>query len=349
MAMRSRSSVYWSIIPPGSTIFEKEMLMLNRRAFIAFLAASPFASQTGMAQARYPDQPIKLIVPFGAGGGADITARVVGEKLGQRLGQQVVVVNQPGAGGTAAARAALSASPDGHTLALLTNGTAVSAAFLKNLGFDPVKDFLPVSSLGFFDFMAITGADQPYKTLADVLAAMKSKPGTLNVGTINLGSTQHLSAVLLKSLAKVDFAIVPFRTSPDALTAAMRRDVDIIIDGYAAAGALIRDGKLRALASSGAVRSPLTPDVPTMIESGVAGFDVTSWNAVFAPVGTPPAVVEMLNREIMAVLADPDVKNRLLAVAIEARGASPTEIGDKLKADIARWSGVIKDAGIERQ
>ena len=322
--------------------------MLNRRMFSAALGAS-LAAPSAFAQATWPDRPVKLVVPFGPGGLADVTSRVVCEKLGQKLGQQFLIDNKPGAGGATAAVAALNAPADGYTLQLLTNGTAVSKAFMTSLGFDPSADFVPVSTLGYFDFLIVTGIDQPYKTLGDLIAAGKAKPGTLNAGTINIGSTQHLSAVLLNSLTGVEFNLIPYKTTPDAITAVMRKDVDFIIDGFSATGKLIKDGRLRALASSGATRSPATPDVPTAIEQGVAGFDVTSWNAIFARKGTPEAVISKLNAEIQTVLAMPEVKERLAGLGIEAKGSTPKEIGDKLAADIARWNGVIDKAKIARQ
>jgi tripartite-type tricarboxylate transporter receptor subunit TctC len=321
--------------------------MLNRRMIVAGGLAA-FAAPA-RAQSRFPDKPIRLVVPFGPGGLADVTARVVGERVGALLGQQVVIVNQPGAGGVAAARAALSGAADGYTLILFTNGTAISVPLVKELGYDPLTQFAPVSSLGFFDFLLLASAEGPHKTLADLLAAAKAKPGALNIGTINLGSTQNLTANLFKSTAGVDMTIVPFRTTPDAITALLRKDVDVVIDGYVAAKSLMQDGKLKALATSGPVRFAGLPDIPTVAESGVSGFDVTSWNAVYAPAGAPPAVVETLNGAIQTALADPSVRQRLLDLGIEPRGGPPAAIGARLKADIARWGEVIRRAGIQQQ
>jgi tripartite-type tricarboxylate transporter receptor subunit TctC len=322
--------------------------MLTRRMLLS-AAALPLLPAAARAQGRYPDKPVRVIVPFGSGGLADVTMRVVGEKLGERLGQQVVIVNQPGAGGTAAARAVLTSPADGYTLALLTNGTAIAVPLMASLGYDPVADFRPVSSLGFFDFLLLTGADQPYRTLADLIAAAKARPGALNIGTINIGSTQNLTGALLKAQARVDMQIIPFRTTPDVMTAVLRGDVAVAIDGFVAARSLIAEGKLRALAVTGAARFPGLPDVPTAAEAGVPGFDVTSWNAVFAPAATPPDIVATLNREIQAVLADASVRQRLLDLGIEARGGTPDSIGERLKTDIARWGEVIRAAGVPRQ
>jgi tripartite-type tricarboxylate transporter receptor subunit TctC len=321
---------------------------MDRRSFLA-AAAAAMAAPSALAQARYPDRPIRLIVPFGPGGLADVTARVVGERMGQALGQQVVIVNQPGAGGVSAARAALGAAADGYTLVLFTNGTAISVPLVKELGYDPLTQFMPVSSLGFFDFLMLTSADHAYRSLDDLLAAAKAKPGALNIGTINVGSTQNLSANLFKSAAGIDVTIVPFRTTPDAITAVLRKDVDLVIDGYVAGKSLLAEGKLRALATSGASRFAGLPGVPTVAESGVPGFDVTSWNAVFTPAGTPPDVIQTLNQAIQTALADPGVRQRLLDLGIEPRGGLPAAIGERLRQDIQRWSDVIRQAGITQQ
>jgi tripartite-type tricarboxylate transporter receptor subunit TctC len=321
--------------------------MLNRRNFMT-LATSALASPA-LGQARYPDKPIRIILPFGPGGLADVTARVVGERAGALLGQQVVIVNQPGAGGVAAARAALGAAPDGYTLILFTNGTAISVPLVKDLGYDPLTQFMPVSSLGFFDFLLLTSTEHSYKTLGDLLAAAKARPGALNIGTINVGSTQNLTANVLKSQAGIDAAIVPFRTTPDAITAVLRKDVDLVIDGYVAAKTLMQDGKLKALATTGPQRFVGLPDIPTVAESGVAGFDVTSWNAVYALAGTPPDVVRTLNGAIQTALTDPGVRQRLLDLGIEPRGGEPAAIDARLRQDIARWGEVIRAAGIQQQ
>ncbi len=321
-------------------------MIFSRRTILASAAALALPAR---AQSRYPDKPIRLIVPFGPGGLADVTARVVGERLGAALGQQVVIVNQPGAGGVAAARAALGSAADGYTLVLFTNGTAISVPLVKELGYDPLTQFTPVSSLGFFDFLLLTSGEHPHKSLADFLAAAKARPGALNIGTINVGSSQNLSANLFRSMAGIDAAIVPFRTTPDAVTALLRKDVDLVIDGYVAAKSLMADGKLKALATSGPAHFAGLADIPTVAESGVPGFDVTSWNAVFAPAATPPEVVQALNAAIGTALADAGVRQRLLDLGIEPKGGTPAAIGDRLKADIARWGEVIRRAGIQPQ
>jgi tripartite-type tricarboxylate transporter receptor subunit TctC len=315
---------------------------------LAAAVAAPWSFRPAHAQA-FPNRPVRIVVPFAAGGIADITVRIVGEKLGERFGQRFVIENQPGPGGIAAARNALTSAADGYTLAMLTNGTAITVPLFNSLPFDPLKDFVPISSLGFFDFILAANADSPFRTLADVLKAAREKPGTLNIGTINVGSTQNLSAELFKSATGISLAIIPYRTTPDAIVGLLRNDVQLVIDTYAAFKAQLAEKKIRALASSGPARSELLRDVPTVQESGVRDFDVTSWNALFAPAGTPAATVEILNRGLREVLAAPEVKKRLLDLGIEAKASSPAEIGGRLRADIEKWSRVIERAGIPKQ
>src|ERR1700704_709582 len=301
------------------------------------------------AAANYPDKAVRIVLPFAAGGVADITARIIAEKLGDKLGQRFYVENQPGAGGIAAARTVISSPPDGHTLALLSNGTAVSVSLFKKLPFDPLKDFEPVSSLGFFDFIFCTSATSEFKTLGDFIAAAKARPGALNVGTINIGSTQNLSAELFKTAAGIDFTIIPFRGTPEAQISLLQGDIALLIDSYSSLKGNLADNKFRALASSGPVRSESTPDVATVREGGVAGYDVVSWNALFAPAGTPPEIVKTLNGALRDILADADVKRRLIELGIEAKASTPQEISDRLKTDIDKWQQVIEKAGIQKQ
>jgi tripartite-type tricarboxylate transporter receptor subunit TctC len=324
------------------TFFDSTLSRIVLATSLAALVASPCA-------AGYPDRSVRIVVPFAAGGIADITARIVAEKLGDKLGQRFYVENQPGAGGIAAARTVISSPSDGYTLAMLTNGTAISVSLFKKLPFDPLKDFAPVSSLGFFDFIFATGANSEFKTLGDFIAAAKKKPGTLNVGTINIGSTQNLSAELFKTLADIDFTIIPFRGTPEVTVSLLQGDIALMVDGYSSMKGNLADGKLRALASSGPVRSESTPDLATLRESGVADYDVVSWNALFAPSGTPPDIVKALNGALREILSDADVTRRLLELGIEAKAGTPEELSARLKSDIDKWQNVIEKAGIQKQ
>jgi len=301
------------------------------------------------AQTNYPNRTVRIVVPFAAGGVADTTARIVAEKLTDKLGQRFYIENQPGAGGIAAARTVISSPPDGYTLVMLTNGTAVSVSLFERLPFDPVKDFVPISSLGFFDFIFATSANSEFRTLADFVAAAKARPGALNVGTINIGSTQNLSAELFKTAANIDFTIVPFRGTPEVEVSLLQGNLALMIDSYSAMKGNIADGKFRALASSGAVRSENTPDLATVAESGVPDYDVVSWNALFAPAHTPGEIVTKLNGALRDILADAELKKRLLALGIEAKAGTPEEISSRLRSDIDKWRRVIEKAGIAKQ
>jgi tripartite-type tricarboxylate transporter receptor subunit TctC len=308
-----------------------------------------FPQRQALAEAKYPGKAVRIVLPFAAGGVADITARVIAERLGSKLGGRFYIENQPGAGGIAAARTVISSPRDGHTLALLSNGTAVSVSLFKNLPYDPLRDFEPISSLGYFDFVFATNSDSEFKTLADFIAAAKAKPGALNVGTINVGSTQNLSAELFKTAAGVDFTIIPYRATPELLVSTMQGNLDLMIDSYSSMKGNLIDKKIRALASSGSVRSQATPDIPSLREGGVVDYDVVSWNAFFAPKGTPPEIIRTLNQALREILAEPDVKKQLLELGIEAKASTPDEISARLKSDIDKWRKVIEKAGIPKQ
>jgi tripartite-type tricarboxylate transporter receptor subunit TctC len=333
------------------TVPDCAMLRMLVRLSLAVpvLLGLAFAQRQASAETRYPSKAVRIVLPFAAGGVADITARIVAEKLGGRLGGRFYVENQPGAGGIAAARTVISSPPDGQTLALLSNGTAISVSLFSNLPYDPLKDFAPISSLGFFDFIFATSSGSDFKSLAEFIAAAKAKPGTLNVGTINIGSTQNLSAELFKTAAGIDFTIVPYRGTPEALVSTMQGNLALMIDSYSSMKGNLAEGKIRALGSSGPVRSESAPNIPTLREAGVADYDVVSWNALFAPAGTPPEIVKILNQALQEVLAEPDVKKRLLELGIEARAGTPEEISARLKSDIDKWRKVIEKAGIPKQ
>lgn len=327
-------------------------LWASRRGVLSMAVAAALAlgmPQGGFAQADYPTRNISVVLPFGAGGIADITARLVGEALGQKLGQQITILNQPGAGGVTAARAVLNAEPDGYTLALLSNGTAISPSLFANLGFDPLTDFVPVSSMAYFDFVFVTRADGELKTISDIVAHAKENPGVLNLGTINVGSTQNLAAELFKSTSGADVTIIPYKATPDLIVALLAGEIDMVIDSETALQAAIEDGTATVVASSGSQRSKLLPDVPTVAEQGVSGYDVSSWNAIFAPAGTPPDIVDKVHAALVEVLSDPAIQARFAELGVEARSSTPDEIGKRLADDIQKWRAVIEQAGIQPQ
>ncbi len=324
---------------------------IARRTLLASLAGSLIvaAAPFSAAQAAWPERPIRLVLPFGAGGVADVTARIVAEKLSDKLGQRVVIENQPGPGGINAARAVVNAQPDGYTLGLLSNGTAISVGLFNKLPFDPVTQFQMVSLVGTFDLVFAVDANSPYKTLGDLIKAAKAEPGKLNLGTIAVGSTQNLGAELFKSMADAKIQIVPYKNSPDIVVALLRNDVQLMVEFTPSIQGQVNDKKIRILATSALKRSPFLPDVPTVAEAGIPGYEATSWNGIFGPKGTPKEVVDTLNKAINEVVALPDVKEKFAALGVVAQGSTPDELMARLTADIKKWDAVIAKAGIEKK
>jgi tripartite-type tricarboxylate transporter receptor subunit TctC len=292
---------------------------------------------------------VRIVVPFGPGGVADISARAVAQKMGESMGQQVVVENKPSAGGILASETVAKADPDGYTLLFITNGNSVSESLFRKLPYNSVKDFAPVSTVGFFDFVFVVKNDSDIKSMQDLLARMRANPGKVNIATINPGSGQHLSAELFKSMANVDAQIVTYKSTPEVLTAVISGQVHVGLDIVAPVMAQVKGGALRMIAVSSKSRSPILPDVPTVAESGVPGYESESWNGVAAPVKTPPAILERLNKEVRAAVASPDVKKRLQDLGIDARAGTPEQLRERLVADIAKWGAVIEKANIPRQ
>jgi tripartite-type tricarboxylate transporter receptor subunit TctC len=297
----------------------------------------------------FPTKPLRIVVPFGAGGVADLTARTVGQKLAESLGQAVVIENRPGAGGIAAGEAVAKAEPDGHTLLLMSNGSAVSAGLFKTLPFDTVRDFTPVSTLGYFDIAILTPADSRFRTLAELLSYARANPGKLNLGSINIGSTQNLAAELFKSTAQVDMQVVPFNGTPAVVTALRGGQIDAAVEILGPVLTQIQAKALRALVVTGDKRAAVLPDVPTARESGLPSFVASSWNALAVPAKTPKEVVGRLNRDIVAALNAPDVKKKLADLNVEASASSPEQAAELLGSEIRRWGGVIQRAKIPLQ
>lgn len=295
----------------------------------------------------YPTGPVRIVVGFGAGGLADLTVRLVGEQLSRRIGQQVVVDNRPGAGGGIAARAAAMAEPDGHTLIVLSTGNAINRSLFRSLPYDPVADFTPISAMVSFDLILLTAANSRLRSVADVLEA--GRRGRLVMASISPGSTQNLAAEWLRVAAGLEATVVPYRTTPDVLTAVQRGDADIAFESFAAARGVLEGGQLRAIASTGERRSALLPQLVTLRESGLPDYAVTGWNALFAPARTPPAIVALLNRHIADILAQPEISARLLGLGVEPAPNTPEAMGRLLREDIALWARIIERAGIEKQ
>ena len=316
---------------------------------LPLIAALFLALPSAAVAQKYPSRPIRVMLPFAAGSVSDVTIRILADKLGIRLGASVVVEDQPRAGGTTAALAAKIAPPDGYTLVTFSTSTAISVSLLKALPYDPVADFMPISGISTFANIIAVNATSKNRTLRDLLGAAGERPGVLNIGTTTVGSTNHLAANLLRSMTGLSFVIVPFRTPGDLVTAVLRNDVDAIVQSYGALKSAVESNQIRALGITTPRRTAYAPDVPTVDEAGVAGFDVVTWNGAFAPAGTPPEVIDTLNREIRAVLADPELVQRYTELGLEPLPTTPDELSGRLRAGIDKWRRVIRDAGIQQQ
>ena len=312
------------------------------------LTAMAVAPSVALAQ-NFPSKAVRIVVPFAAGGVGDLTARNVGQELSKLLGQPVIIENKPGAGGVVAAETVTKAEPDGHTLLLMSNGTAVSAGLFAKLPFDTVRDFAPISTLGTFDLAVVAGAESGFKTLGDAIAFAKANPGKLNVGSINIGSTQHLTAELFKSAADIDVQVVPFNGTPALINALRGRQVDVAVELLGPTLTHVKAGAMRVLATTGTKRATQVPDVPTAREAGVKDLVATSWNALAAPAKTPKATVDRLAKDLATALANPDVRQKLAVLNVDAQASTPEQARELLTGDIKRWTGVIDRAGIPRQ
>jgi tripartite-type tricarboxylate transporter receptor subunit TctC len=323
----------------------------GRRAALAGLGAAGLAAALpGFAQAppsRFPERPITLLVPFGPGGIADLTARAVAEQMARTLGVAVIVDNKPSAGSIVASQAAASARPDGHTLLLMSNGNAVSVGLFKKLPYDTQKDFAPITTLGYFDLGIFVNASSRFATLRDAVAYAKANPGKLNVATITPGSTQHLAAKLFETVAGIDVVSVPYKGSPAVLQALRAGEADLAFEILGPMVSQVNGGAVRALAVSSSQRNPALPDVPTVAQAGVGGYDVASWNALAAPAGTPPEVIERLGRAAREAVASPAVREKLGKLGVRVQASTPAEVQALLGSEIKRWGDVIRKAGIE--
>ena len=323
--------------------------MIHRRQLLqAALCATPWVGV--LAQTPFPSKPVRIIVPFGPGGVADLTARTVGQALAQAWGQPVVVDNRPGAGGMVAGELVARAEPDGHTLLLMSNGTAVSAGLFKSLPFNPRTDFAPVSLLGLFDMAVVVPENSPFKTLAELIAFGRANPGKLNMGTINIGSTQNLAAELLRTQANLIAQIVPYNGTPAVINALRGGQVDVAVEILGPMKPQINAKAVRLLGVMGEQRPKDLPQTPTVRElPGLSNFNVSSWNALAAPGKTPASVVSRLNAEVVKVLADPAMVQRLAGFNVQAQSSTSVQLAQLLDSDIKRWTEVIQKAGIAQQ
>ena len=331
---------------PDSPADACRRLLLAGLAGLAGLGASTLPGRA-LAQTPYPDRPITLIVPFGPGGIADLTARAVGEHMGRSLGQPVVVENRPSAGSIVASQAVATARPDGHTVLLMSNSNAVSVGLFKKLPYDTLKDLLPVTTLGYFDLGIFTGAGSRFASLRDTVAFAKANPGKLNVGSIAPGSTQHLAAKLFEMVAGIDALVVPYKGSPAVLTALRSGEIDLAFEIVGPMVPQVAAGAVKVLAVTADQRNPAWPDTPTVQQAGIAGYNVASWNALAVPAGTPPEVIERLSRAARAAVAAPAVQERLLKLGMRLEPSTPAEAQALLASEVRRWGEVIRKAKID--
>jgi len=322
---------------------------IGLRGLILVLGCLLLPAVAAFAEPGYPSRPVRIMVGYGPGGVADVTMRMVAQKLSEKLGQQFIIDNRPGAGGILAHRAVLAAPADGYTLVVSGNGSAITRSLFKSLPFDVLTDFTSISVTAFLDLLLATRTDGPLKTVNDIIAAAKANPGRLNFGTIAPGSTQNLSAELFRMKAGINVALVTYRTTPDLVNAIQRGDVDVGFEYYAGVTAALQEGKIRAVASTGEVRAPWTPDVPTVAESGLKDYTVVSWNAIAGPAGMPRDVVDLLSREVNVALRDPELQRKARLFGLDARGTTPAEMDQRMRSDVAKWAEVIEKAGLQKQ
>jgi tripartite-type tricarboxylate transporter receptor subunit TctC len=294
----------------------------------------------------YPSKPVTIIVPFGAGSGTDTATRVVAQHLSAALKQNIVVENRPGANGAIAAAYVARSAPDGYTLFMSTNSPHSAAPFLtRNVGYDPIKDFAPLSRMGSFTLILVVNPAVPAKSVPELIAYAKANPGKLSFAS---GNTSGIVAgETLKSWAKLDMLHVPYKSSPPALTDVVAGRVSMMFTDLTTGLPHVRTNALRALAQTRKVRSKLFPEVPTLHEAGVTDFEMDSWAALFAPAGTPKEIITRLNTELRPIIDSPEVTSRLGTAGFEAFSSSPEELGDFVKTQLAKWGKMIKDAGIE--
>jgi putative tricarboxylic transport membrane protein len=338
---------------PGRSPWNFGLSSLRRSswALIACAIASLAPTHTGQAQTQrgYPNKPIRLLVPYGAGGVGDTTMRLLANALSQQIKQQIVVENRPSAGGILSMSEVLRAPADGYTLGEMGNGQAISMSLFSNLRYDLLRDFRPISVAGSFALLLAVPDRSPYKSLQELVEAGRRSPGKLNLGAINPGSTQNLSAHLFQQVTGVNFTIIPYRTAPDLVTALLRNDVDLGFDYFAAFQSVIGPDKLRIIATTGENRDPVLKDVPTAKESGFSTYVVTSWNGIGARAAMPAELANFLSTEINRSLATADLRDRFRAVGIDPSGSTPDGMWDRMGRDVQKWREVIEKAGIPKQ
>ncbi|MBC7778535.1 MAG: tripartite tricarboxylate transporter substrate binding protein [Proteobacteria bacterium] len=322
--------------------------MSSRARLIAAASLTLAAACSAFAQ-DYPSRPVRLVLGFAPGGVADLTSRLLTQQLTERMGQPFLVDNRPGAGGIIAAETVAKSAADGYNLLLITNGNAAAATLMKSLPYDPVKDFTMIAPLASFDLVIVTGRDSKIASVKDILALARSAPQKLNLGSINIGSTQHLSMELFRAQAGVEMNAVTYKGTPALVAALQGNEVQVGFEVLGPVLAQISAGALRAIAVTSGRRFEALPNVPTVIESGLPQYNVSAWNGVAGPAKTPRPIVDRLNAEINAAIARPEVRQRLRDLAVVPTGGTPEDMTKLLASEIRRWGEVVTQAKIERQ
>ena len=315
--------------------------------FLVSILLPSLLATTLLAQ-PYPSKPVRLLVPFGPGGVGDITSRAVMQKMSESIGQQIIIDNRPSAGGIVATETVAKSEPDGYTLYLMNNTNAVSAAMFKKLPYDTVKDFETVSTIGGFSIVVLVSPDSPAKTIKELISLAKASSGKFNIGSINIGTTQHLSAELFKSIGGLDITSVPFNNTAGVLTALRGGSVQVAMEFLPPVLGQIRANTLRAVAVSSMTRSPMLPNVPTLHESGLADYEVNSWNGIAVAAKTPKAIVERLNKEIHAAVNSPLIAQRFQELGVSQNLSTPEGMRKLMVEEIAKWNALIDKTKIQR-
>lgn len=322
----------------------------NKKGLKFLIAATTLWAGVALAQSgSYPNKPIKFIVPYPPGGGTDVIARIVQEPLSSNLGQQVIIENRGGAGGSIGSEAAARSAADGYTVLFTLSSHTINPAIYPKLTFNTEKDFLPVVTIASLPQILVANPDFPAKNVKDVIDMAKAKPGTVAYASVGNGSPGHLAGAMMAGGANVKMTHIPYRGGGPAVTDVMGGQVPLLWVSIPAAANFVKAGKLKALAVSTTKRSAVFPDVPTMIESGFKDFEVDSWYAMFVPANTPKAAVDRLNAAANKVLASPEVKEKLLNQGAEAVGGSPEALGRVVKAELVKWDKVVKESGIKAE
>lgn len=303
---------------------------------------------TSLAQEKYPSQPVRLIVPNPPGGSTDILARILANELGKTLGQPVVVDYRPGASGTIGSATVANSKPDGHTLLMgHVASHATSPSLYKQLPYDPVKDFAPVTLVATLPNVAVVSSKVPVNSIQELIALARTKPGTLTFGSAGTGTLPHLSGELLKQMAGVDMRHIPYKGSAPALTDLIGGHISLMFENLPGAMGPVKAGQLRALAVTSLERSPAAPHIPTMSEAGLPGFEAVSWLGILAPAGTPKEVIDKLNGEIVSVIKSAEARKQMKELGFEPVGSTPEEFGNLIRSEIKKWGQTIRSAGVQ--